>query len=197
MSEIADFIKSKPQIEGIYEILTVSNPKIEEEYGTISIVKVQLDNKQNKPLLIVPGWSVNSFKSAFDIVLQVLDHIKPKYSVMYFLCWGSTVKKLTVDISKDIKDETEAFKQNEILRIKLAHVLDKILRSPDMNLTNITVFAKSAGAGACIHIASWNPEIKYLFLSCPGTNSLGTPLANRKGLTIKLAWNVIIIFIPC
>jgi predicted esterase len=58
-----------------------------------------------------------------------------------------------------------------------------------MNLTNITVFAKSAGAGACIHMASWNHEIKYLFLSCPGTNSLGTPLADRKDLPIKLAWN--------
>jgi len=48
MAESVDYLKSKDQIKANYEILTVSHPKIEVQYGTISIVKVQLNNKENK-----------------------------------------------------------------------------------------------------------------------------------------------------
>ena len=127
--------------------------------------------------------------TGFDKLMDGFDHIKSKYSVMYALCWGSTVKKLTTDYSAHIKDEDEAFKLNEEIRIKLAHVLDKILRSPDMTLTNMTLFAKSAGAGVSIHIASMNLEVKSLYISCPGTNTRGSVLSDRKDLPIFFAWN--------
>lgn len=189
MSEIRDFLATKQPIQGKYEILTVSHPKIEENYGTISIVKVTLDHKDNKPLVVVPGYSNDSFESGFDIIMQGFDHIKSKYSVMYAFCWGSTIKKVTKDYSAHEKDEDKAFALNEEIRIMLAHVLDKILRSPELALMNITLLAKSAGAGVSIHVASMNPEVKFLFIACPGTNSRGRPLAQRTELSIKMMWN--------
>jgi len=190
MSEISSYLETKVIIKDNYEILTVSHPKIEEIYGTITIVKVKLNKKENKPLVIVPGYSTDSFMSGFDILLKEFDSYKDKYSVMYAVCWGSTVKKVTTDYTAHIKDEEEAFNMNEEIRIKLAHVLDKILRSPDMALTNFTLFAKSAGAGVAIHVAALNLEVKSLYISCPGTNSRGSVLKDRNDLPIKIAWNI-------
>lgn len=189
MSEISAFLESKKPIQGRYKILTVAHPKIEEKYGIITIVKITLDNKEEKSLVVVPGYSNDSFMSGFDVIMKGFDHIKSKYSVMYVFCWGSTIKNLTKDYSAHEKDEEKAFKLNEELRIKLAHVLDKILRSPDMDLKNFTILAKSAGAGVSIHVAGMNPEVKYLDIACPGTNSRGTPLAKRKDIKIKMMWN--------
>lgn len=189
MSEIDAFLKNKEQIKDNYEILTVSHPEIENEYGVISIVKVKLDFPENKPLVVIPGYSTDSFESGFNILMQGFDHIKEKYSEMYAFCWGSTIKKLTKDYSAHEKDEAKAFVLNEEIRIKLAHVLDKILRSPDMKLTNVTILGKSAGAGVSIHIASINPEIKFLYIACPGTNGRGKTLKDKKDLPIKLMWN--------
>jgi hypothetical protein len=62
MSEISDFLATKQPIKGKYEILTVSHPNIEANYGTISIVKVKLDNNGNKPLVIVPGYSTVKYR---------------------------------------------------------------------------------------------------------------------------------------
>ena len=190
MTEISDYLQTKPTIQGKYKVLTVNHPKIEEQYGTILIVKVTLNNKENKPLVVVPGYSNDSFMTGFNLLMDGFDSYKDKYSVMYALCWGSTVKKLTTDYSAGIKDEEEAFKKNEEIRLKLAHVLDKIIRSPDMELSNITIFSKSAGAGVSIHIASMNLEVKSLYISCPGTSSSGSVLSDRKDLPIFFAWNV-------
>ena len=189
MDEISAFLETQEQIKDNYEILTVSHPKIEEEYGIIFIVKVKLNNSKNKPLVVVPGYSNDSFESGFKVLMQGFDSIKEKYSEIYALCWGSTVKKLTQNYSAHEKDEEKAFALNEKLRTILAHLLDKIIRSPDMKLTNISVLAKSAGAGVAIHMAAINPEIKFLYIACPGTNGGGKTLKDRKDLPIKLMWN--------
>ena len=190
MTESIDYLKKKEKIQGIYEVLTVSHPVIEEKYGTISMVKVTLNNKENKPLVIIPGYSTRSFESGFDKLMDEFDSYKDKYSVMYAVCWGSDVKKVTTEYPKPAGDDLKKqYVLNEEIRKILAQVLDKILRSPKMALTNITLFGKSAGAGVSIHIAAMNPEVKYLYISCPGTDDRGEVLVNRKELPIKLAWN--------
>jgi hypothetical protein len=187
---LTDYLLSKDQINGIYTIKTVSHPKIEEQFGTISIVKVTLNNKENKPLVIIPGYSDKSFMSGFDKLINGFNSYKDKYSVMYAVCWGSTVKTVTDNYSNSAGNNQEKqYELNEEIRITLATILDKILRSPDMELTNITLFGKSAGGGVSIHIAAMNPEVKYLYISCPGTNNYGEALKGKKELPIKLAWN--------
>jgi len=190
MATLTDYLLSKDQINGIYTIKTVSHPIIEKQFGTISIVKVTLNNKENKPLVIIPGYSDKSFMSGFDKLMDGFDSYKDKYSVMYAVCWGSTVKEVTDNYSKSAGDNQEKqYELNEKIRFTLATILDKILRSPDMELTNITLFGKSAGGGVSIHIAAMNPEVKYLYISCPGTNNYGEALKGKKELPIKLAWN--------
>ena len=190
MSEISAYLQTKPQIKDNYEILTVSHPKIEEQYGTISMVKIILNNKENKPLVIIPGYSTKSFMSGFDKLMDEFDSYKDKYSVMYAVCWGSKVKEITVEYLKPAgNDKKKEYELNDEIRIKLAKILDKIIRSPDMALTNVTLFGKSAGAGVSIYISSMNPDVKYLYISCPGTNNCGKVLKDREELPIKLAWN--------
>jgi hypothetical protein len=190
MSTLSEYLLTKTQINDIYSILIVSHPTIEEQYGAITLVKVILNNKEDKPLVIIPGYSDKSFMSGFDKLMDGFDSYKNKYSVMYAVCWGPTVKTVTDEYSKSAGDnKEEQYKLNEEIRIKLAIVLDKILRSPDLELTNITLFGKSAGGGVSIHIASMNPEVKYLYISCPGTNNYGEALKHQKKLPIKLAWN--------
>jgi predicted esterase len=122
--------------------------------------------------------------------MDEFDSYKDKYSVMYAVCWGKTIKDITVEYPKPAGDDVvEQYRLNEVLRKILAQILDKILRSPKMALTNITLFGKSAGAGVCIYVAAMNLEVKSLFISCPGTNDHGNALINRKDLPIKLAWN--------
>lgn len=187
---LSEYLLTKEQINSIYSILTVSHPTIEEQYGAISIVKVILNNKEASTLVIIPGYSASSFMSGFDKLMDGFDSYKNKYSIMYAVYWGPTVKTITDEYAKSAGDnKEEQYKLNEKIRIELAIVLDKILRSPDMELTNITLFGKSAGGGVSIHIAAMNPEVKYLYISCPGTNNYGEALIDKKDLPIKLAWN--------
>jgi hypothetical protein len=190
MSTLSEYLLTKTQINNIYSILTVSHPTIEEQYGAITLVKVILNNKENKSLVIIPGYSDKSFMSGFEKLMDGFESYKDKYSFMYAVYWGATVKTVTDNYSKSAGDnQEEQYKLNEEIRIKLAIVLDKILRSPDLELTNITLFGKSAGGGVSIHIASMNTEVKYLYISCPGTNNYGEALKHQKKLPIKLAWN--------
>ena len=98
MATLTDYLLSKDQINGIYTIKTVSHPKIEEQFGTISIVIVPLNNKENKPLVIIPGYSDNSFETGFDKLMDEFDSYKEKYSVMHTVCWGTTIKKKLMNI---------------------------------------------------------------------------------------------------
>jgi len=189
MTEIAAFLEKNDQIRGRYELLTVSHPKIEEKYGTISIVKITLDITINKPIIYIPGYSNESFETGFNILMENFYHYKHKYSVLYAVCWGSTIKKESAAYSKDAKNQEEEYTLNEDFRIKLANILDKIIRSPSMDIHNITVIAKSAGAGVGIHLASFNDRIRKLYIACPGTNDYGQALENRKDLPILMMWN--------
>ena len=190
MSEIADYLSTKYQIKDRYRILTASEPKIEKQFGTITFIECKLDKKETKPLVVIPGYSDKSFESGFNELMKEFESYKDKYSIMYVVCWGSTVKNVTDEYSKSAgNNKEEQYKLNEEIRIKLADVLNKILKSSDMALTNITLFGKSAGGGVSIHVAAMNPEVKYLYISCPGTNNFGKALINKKELPIKLAWN--------
>ena len=189
MSEISSFIESIDLIKDKYEILTVSHPKIEENYGTISILKIKLDNPNDEPLVVFCGYSNNSFQTGLNILMKGIDHLKKNYSVIYVFCWGSTLKTLSETYAEHAKNQEEKYKLNDELKIKLANVIDKILRSPEMDLKNFTLLAKSAGAGLAIFVASINMEIKKLCIACPGITAGGKPLDKRIDLPIKMSWN--------
>lgn len=107
---LSEYILTKEQINSIYSILTVSHPKIEEQYGAISIVKVILNNKEASTLVIIPGYSASSFMSGFESIMDGFDSYKNKYSIMYAVYWGPTVKTITDEYAKSV----ETIKKNNI-----------------------------------------------------------------------------------
>jgi len=171
-----------------FNIYNIEEPNLLKKYGTIKIVKVKLSG-DGGPLVVIPGYSFKSFCSMIQKVFKGFEYIKNKYSEFYMISWSPEIKELSIEVSRNVEDEDTKFRLNEQFRIEMAHVVDKILRSPPMDFKNFTLMGKSAGGGVSIYIASMNEEVKTLMLCCPGISERGRPLANRKDLDIHLSWN--------
>lgn len=171
-----------------YSISRFSHPKIDEKYGEMNLLTIKLKNPDGHPLLMIPGYSFNSFKTMLEKLFEAISSVENKYSVLYAVNWGETIKAITKDLGTGLPDAEKFVKQDEF-REEIAYVLDKCIRSPELDLKNFTVLSKSAGGGVSFFLAGINPEIKTLLVCCPGSNSRGKAVADRKELVIKLAWN--------
>jgi predicted esterase len=169
-------------------IYNIEEPILLKKYGIIKVVKIKLSG-DGGPLVVIPGFSFKSFCSMIQKIFQGFDYIKNKYSEFYMISWSPEIKELSIEIYKGIEDEDAKFRINEKFRVEMAHIMDKILRSPQMDFKNFTLMGKSAGGGVSIYIASMNEEVKTLLLCCPGISERGKPLANRLDLDIHLSWN--------
>ena len=173
-----------------YTIYDINEPILNNKYGIINIVKMNLDNKKGPCLIVVPGYSMDSMVTIFEKLLEGFNYIKDIYSSLYIVNWGQTIKDLSSNITKGLTDQDEMYQLNEDFRIDLASVLDKIIRSMDLKC-DITILGKSAGGGVSIYMAKMDTShnIKTLLLCCPGTIGGGKPLKDRKDLKIALSWN--------
>jgi len=171
-----------------YSISRFSHPKIDEKYGEINLLTIKLRNPSGRPLLMIPGYSFRSFNDMLEKIFEVISSVENKYSVLYAVNWGETIKAITKDLGTGLSDAENYVKQDEF-RVEIASVLDKCIRSPELDLKNFTVLSKSAGGGVSFFLAGINPEIKTLLVCCPGTSNRGKAVADRKELVIKLAWN--------
>ena len=169
-----------------YKIQTIQEPLLNSKYGNINIVTIEC--KGSKPLVVIPGYSTKSFITMFEKLIEGYEYINT-YSSIYVVCWGSTIKELSQEVIKDLTLTQDIFEKNEEFRIEMANILDKILRSPPLNLQDITLLGKSAGGGVSMYIASNNKNVKELLLCCPATMYHGMVLENRKDILIKLSWN--------
>ena len=192
MSELKDYLDKCQNNYNFddydFNIYNIEEPNLLKKYGTIKIVKVKLLGKGG-PFVVIPGYSFKSFCSMIQKIFKGFDYIKDKYSDFYMISWSPEIKELSIEVSKNVEDEDTKFRLNEQFRIEMAHVVDKILRSPPMDFKNFTLMGKSAGGGVSIYIASMNEEVKTLLLCCPGIYERGKPLANRVDLDIRLSWN--------
>jgi len=192
MSEIKDYLDKCQNDYNFddyeFDIYNIEEPILNKKYGNIKIVKVKLTG-DGGTLFVIPGYSFKSFCSMIQKLFQGFDYIKNKYTEMYMISWSPEIKELSQEVSKDVEDIETKYRLNEQFRIEMAHIVDKILRSPLMDFKNFTLLGKSAGGGVSIYIASMNEEIKTLLLCCPGISERGRPLADRKDLDIKLSWN--------
>jgi predicted esterase len=192
MSEIKDYLD---KCQNDYQLAdydvnlyNIEEPTLLKKYGTIKVVKIKLLGNGGS-LVVIPGYSFKSFCSMIKKIFEGLDYIKNKYSEFYMISWSPEIKELSIEVSKDVEDEDTKFRLNEQFRVEMAHIVDKILRSPPMDINNFTLMGKSAGGGVSIYIASMNQEVKTLMLSCPGISERGRPLINRLDLDIRLSWN--------
>ena len=163
-------------------------PFLNKKYGIIKILKIKLFGNSNQ-LVVIPGYSFNSLCTMFDKIYEGIDSIKNKYSELYMICWSQEIKTQSEEVIKGVADIDTQYRLSEQYRIEIAHVVDKILRSPSMDFKNFSILGKSAGGGISIYIASLNEQVKNLYICCPGTNEGGKTLINRKDLNIKLSWN--------
>ena len=171
-----------------YSIFRISNPKIEEKYDEMNLVTIKLKNPEGRPLLMIPGYSFRSFNDMLTKLFEAIGSVENKYSVLYAVNWGETIKVMTKSIGEGLPD-AERFIKQDMFREEIASVLDKCIRSPELELKNFTVVSKSAGGGVSFFLAVINTEIKILLVCCPGITNKGTSVAGRKDLVIKLAWN--------
>jgi predicted esterase len=191
MSKIQEFI-DKCEFDfpkkNKYKVYKFEESILNEKFGFIKVLSIILDKKDGIPLVIVPGYSFKSFCTMIKIIFDGFDHIKDLYSHIYMLVWSDEVKEQSEKILEGVTDKKLQYEINENYRIKLASILDKILKSPDMNLKKFDLMGKSAGGGVVTFVATMNDNINRLILISPGTNSEGKNLKKFKK-KILLAWN--------
>ena len=194
MSELSNYIDTLrtkyPFLN--FKIHDVVESTLNENYGVINIIHITNTSPESRePLIVIPGYSFKSFTGMTNVLLEG-SIASDKYNI-HVINWGDRVKELSIDVSKDLESEEEKYKANDVFRMKMANILDKILRSEDMGFTqdgtNISLLGKSAGGGVALYIAKVNHYVNKLFLCAPSTNTNGTLVEDRKDLEIKLSWN--------
>lgn len=177
-----------PSLADSISIQAFAHPKIEEKFGEINMTTIPLNNPGGMPLFVIPGYSFNSFETMLGKIAEGFEFLENKYSVIHMINWGEKIKKDTSVVDPSLTEE-QTFAKNEEYRIELAKLMNKCISSPDLNLKNFAILAKSAGGGVACHIAGSNLEVKKLFLCCPGTNSRGSTLVGNPDLKIYISWN--------
>lgn len=188
MQSIKDLLSSLKVNESNYKISMFSNEKVEEKYGEIDLLKMPLKNKNGMDLLVIPGLSFKSFTTMLTKLVEGMPFIENKYRNMYMINWGDKVKALSKSVTEDVPKEKKNLIEDEF-KSELANLIDKFIRSPDMNLHNFTLLGKSAGGGVSFFLAGMNPEVKVLMVCCPGITNRGSVVVDRPELEIHLAWN--------
>jgi len=175
--------------ESSYKVSMFNHDKILEKYGEINLLQIPLKNSSGTDLLVIPGYSFNSFTTMFTKMVEGMKFFENKFRNLYMINFGYKIKADSKEVGKGLPQE-ETFKLNDDFREDLAKILDKCIRSPEVNLTNFTLLGKSAGAGVSVFLAGMNKEVKRFLFCCPGITNRGTPLANRPELEIDIGWNV-------
>jgi hypothetical protein len=175
--------------ESSYNVSIFNHDKIQEKYGEINLLQVPLKNSSGTDLLVFPGYSFNSFTTMFTKLVEGMKFFENKFRCLYMINFGDKVKADSKEVGKGLP-ESEAFILNDNFKEELVKVLDKCMRSPEVNLTNFTVLGKSAGGGVSVFFAGINKEVKRLLFCCPGITNKGTPLAGRPELEIDIGWNI-------
>ncbi len=192
IDKICNELKKYHLDDRIHDVYKFDNSRIEEKYGEIKLVRVKLNNSGGTNLLVVPGYSFNSFAGILRKLFEGIQYIDNKYSNLYLVNWGDKIKADSQRIGEG-KSQEEKFLLNDLHRNELAILLDKCLRSPDLDLKNITLLGKSAGGGVAICLCNIDKgihrEIKLLLLVAPGLTDRGGPLNDRKELPIHISWN--------
>jgi len=156
------------------------------EYDNIKLIKLVLNNGNNKPLILIPGYSFSSFSTMFLTINNNFEIIKNKYNILYFIFFDDKIKKESTKIIEGISDIKEQYKINEKFRVNLANEINIIIKKNKIN--NFTLLGKSAGGGIAVYIAKKNKQVTNLFLICPGMLKSNSKLNNK--IKIILSWNI-------
>lgn len=174
--------------EGMFNLYRFENHVIDAKYGEVNLIKINLGNEGKPNLLVVPGYSFKSFDGIMKKIHEGFGFIRDKYSHIYLINWGDKIKKDSEKIGEGLSQE-ERFRLNDLHRDEMANLLDKCIRSPDVDLRNIEVLGKSAGGGVSFFFTAKNPEVRKLYLVAPGITNRGIMLRDRRDIPIFISWN--------
>jgi len=182
MSRMPKIKTLSKEFEDEYDITGITSMIMEltgskTEFGEISTVMVPLLNRDGLPLIMIPGYSYDSFETGARILMSGYHHLKTRYSCIYMVCWTDEIKTITSSTKDDNKKDE--------YKIIFAGILNKILHK--LEIKKCSVIGKSAGGGISICLTSINPDVQYLYLACPALTRRGKPLEGRE-VPIKLMW---------
>jgi len=174
------------------------------KYGEFKIIKKSLTIDETKPnLVVVCGFSNNSFCNSTKRIIQNLHKIKDKFQAIYIIKFDEKpIKNLQTDACK-IRDEFLKIEghpnpyQPEIdLNIEIGIVIDKLLRC--IGLENIHLLGKSAGAGVAINTISkskCSSIYTALYLAVPSSpNNVEDLDVDLSGRRYIFAWSTLDVY---
>lgn len=138
------------------------------KYGYFYIIKKTLSEDQTLPTMVaMAGFSVKSFCGTTNRIIENFDKIQYKFKDVYVLCFTEQVRDMQRHACKE-RDDLKATNNKEIykpeidLNEELGSIVDKLLRS--INLINVHVLGKCAGAGVAIHTFTKSDIYDALYL---------------------------------
>ena len=170
--------------------ITSENSSIEEKFGTFHIIFKIFENAhlKNLPnLVVLPGFSLKSFCGSTNVIFNNLEYIMNHFSSLYIICYDDakikSLQKTACTIRDkfledksitlyDISDQskyTEAYMPEIAMNENIAICIDKILRSPVINLSNVHLLGKSASGGVAIHTIDKSDIYTGLYLTVPSS----------------------------
>jgi len=145
---------------------------------TVNNVSLEVvDNHANSTVLVIPGFSIDAYNST----VEHCKTIKSNVAIVKFNGVSDYAKQHVYvyesGSTKKVKAETAMYKKLATL------ILGKI-----KPLKNVTLLAKSAGAGVAWYLLK-KKQIPLVYLQAPGFSDLTSPIKPPKCNQIYLAWN--------
>ena len=181
--------------------------KVIDKYGIFRVVEKVIDKDAvKKPVLVVmAGFSVNSFCGSCNIIMNNLDKLENKYKAVYVICYDEKMFKaiqngafVNIDqrdegirSSTDVETRAEAYKEEVEMYTELGSIVDKVIRC--MGLKNVHLLGKSAGGGVAMNVVYNSDIYTRLYLAvpahptfCESIKKIGDRL---NGMKVIIGWN--------
>jgi len=182
--------------------------KVSNEYGIFRVIE-----KKNKKyisdelpnLVVMAGFSVNSFCGSSKIIMKNLEILETKYKAIYIICYDEDKFKqiqnnafinidkrpLELKLKRDVDSRIIAYKEEIDMLEDLGSIVDKVIRC--LGLTNVHLLGKSSGGGLAMNIVYRNSIYTRLYLAvpahptfCKSFEKIGDRLNKMK---IIIGWN--------
>lgn len=171
-----------------YDIVPKFNLKWEEkvyEYG-FRLLQYNLKD-EGYPMLVIPGYSDKSGQWTFGRVNKFIQNglfDQKNISSVYIILFVGLKQIITDVIGQDNFYVSD-------LPYKISKDIDKVIRSPKLELKNLVLVGRSAGGSHALNIAE-NDYVDSLHLACPGYNEVVIKSFNNSGrkLPISVYWSI-------
>lgn len=171
-----------------YDIVPKFNLKFKDESKEYGFRLLKYFLKENgQPMLIIPGYSDKSGQWTFGRINKFIQNglfDQKNISSVYIILFVGLKEIITDFIGQD-----NFYKSD--LPYKISKDIDKIIRSPKLQLNNLVLVGRSAGGSHALNIAE-NNYVSSLHLACPGYNEIVIESFNKSNrkIPISVYWSI-------